>query len=268
MFFTDFFIRRSITTTLIMAAILVFGLISYLSLPVSNLPAVEYPTIQVSASLPGANPDVMASSVATPLESEFSTIAGINSMSSSSSQGTTSITLEFDLSRNIDAAAQDVQAAIARAQGKLPTDMPTPPSYSKVNPAEQPIMFIATHSDTMPLSELDNYAGTLMARRISMVSGVARVRLFGEAKYAVRVQADPAKMAAKQIDLEQVRNALSSGSINLPSGSLYGYSKAYTVQFTTALRMRNRASGIMTCLALCWRFRSSPAPIRWKWRMR
>ena len=235
MFFTDFFIRRSITTTLIMAAILVFGLISYLSLPVSNLPAVEYPTIQVSASLPGANPDVMASSVATPLESEFSTIAGINSMSSSSSQGTTSITLEFDLSRNIDAAAQDVQAAIARAQGKLPTDMPTPPSYSKVNPAEQPIMFIATHSDTMPLSELDNYAGTLMARRISMVSGVARVRLFGEAKYAVRVQADPAKMAAKQIDLEQVRNALSSGSINLPSGSLYGYSKAYTVQSDSQL---------------------------------
>jgi HAE1 family hydrophobic/amphiphilic exporter-1 len=235
MFFTDFFIRRAITTTLIMAAILVFGLLSYLSLPVSNLPAVEYPTIQVSAALPGANPDVMASSVATPLEAEFSTIAGLDSMSSSSSQGSTAITLEFDLSRNIDAAAQDVQAAIARAQGRLPTDMPTPPSYSKVNPAEQPIMFIATHSDTMPLSELDQYAGTLMARRISMVSGVARVRLFGEAKYAVRVQADPAKMAAKQIDLEQVRTALSSGSINLPSGSLYGYSKAYTVQSDSQL---------------------------------
>ena len=235
MFFTDFFIRRSITTTLVMAAILVFGLLSYLTLPVSNLPAVEYPTIEVDASLPGANPDVMASSVATPLESEFSTIAGLNSMSSSSSLGSTSITLQFDLSRSIDAAAQDVQAAIARAQGKLPTDMPTPPSYSKVNPAEQPIMYIATHSDTMTLSQLDQYAETLMARRISMVSGVARVRVFGAQKYAVRVQADPAKMAAEQIDLEQVRTALSSGSVNLPAGSLYGYSKAYTVSSDSQL---------------------------------
>ena len=177
----------------------------------------------------------MASSVATPLESEFSTIAGLNSMSSSSSLGTSSITLQFDLSRNIDAAAQDVQAAISRAQGKLPTDMPTPPSYSKVNPAEQPIMYIATHSDTMTLSELDQYAETLMARRISMVSGVARVRVFGSAKYAVRVQADPAKLATRQIDLEQIRTALSSGSVNLPAGSLYGYSKAYTVQSDSQL---------------------------------
>jgi len=235
MFFTDFFIRRSITTTLVMAAILVFGLLSYLSLPVSNLPAVEYPTIQVDAALPGANPDVMASSVATPLESQFSTIAGLNSMSSSSTLGDSSITLQFDLSRSIDAAAQDVQAAIARAQGKLPTDMPAPPSYSKVNPAEQPIMYIALHSDTMTLSQLDQYAETLMGRRISMVSGVARVRVFGAAKYAVRVQADPSKMASQQIDLEQVRTALSSGSVNLPAGSLYGYSKAYTVQSDSQL---------------------------------
>ncbi len=235
MHFTDFFIRRSITTTLIMAAILVFGVLSYVSLPVSNLPAVEYPTIQVSAALPGANPDVMASSVATPLEAEFSTIAGLNSMSSTSSLGTSAITLQFDLSRNIDAAAQDVQAAISRAQGKLPLDMPAPPSYAKVNPAEQPIMYIGTHSDTMPLSQLDQYAGTMMARRISMVSGVARVSLFGEAKYAVRVQADPAKLAAKQIDLEQIRTALATGSVNLPAGSLYGYSKAYTVQSDSQL---------------------------------
>ena len=233
--FTDFFIRRAITTTLIMAGILVFGLISYLSLPVSNLPAVEYPTIQVDASLPGANPDVMASSVATPLEAEFSTIAGLDSMSSSSSLGSSSVTLQFDLSRNIDAAAQDVQAAISRTQGRLPTNMPTPPSYSKVNPAEQPIMYIATHSDTMTLSQLDQYAETMMARRISMVSGVARVRVFGSAKYAVRVQADPAKMAAKQIDLEQVRSTLASGSVNLPSGSLYGYSKSYSVQSDSQL---------------------------------
>src|ERR1700744_1866376 len=187
--FTDFFIRRAITTTLVMVAILGFGLLSYFSLPVSNLPAVEYPTIQVSASLPGANPDVMASSVATPLEAEFATIAGIDSMSSSSSLGATTVTLQFELSRNIDAAAQDVQAAISRAQAKLPTNMPAPPSYSKVNPAEQPILYISVSSRTMTLSALDHYAETMMARRISMISGVARVQVFGSAKYAVRVQA-------------------------------------------------------------------------------
>src|SRR4051794_9006676 len=177
MYFTDFFIRRAITTTLVMTGILGFGLLSYFSLPVSNLPNVEYPTINVEASLPGANPDVMASSVATPLENQFSTIAGINSMSSSSSLGSTSITLQFDLSRNIDAAAQDVQAAIARAEGLLPTDMPSPPSYSKVNPAERPIMFIALSAKTMALSQLDQYAEQTMARRISMVSGVAQVQV-------------------------------------------------------------------------------------------
>ena len=235
MHFTDFFIRRAITTTLIMAGILGFGLLSYFSLPVSNLPVVEYPTIQVSASLPGANPDVMASSVATPLENQFSTIAGINSMSSSSSLGASSITLQFDLSRNIDAAAQDVQAAIARAQESLPTNMPTPPSYSKVNPAEQPILYIALSSKTMALSQLDQYAEQTMARRISMVSGVSQVEVFGAQKFAVRVQADPAKLAAYQVDLEQVRNALASGSVNLPAGSLYGYTKSYTVQSNSQL---------------------------------
>ncbi|HEY3937523.1 MAG TPA: efflux RND transporter permease subunit [Bryobacteraceae bacterium] len=233
--FTDLFIRRAITTTLVMVGILGFGLLSYFSLPVSNLPAVEYPTIQVSAALPGANPDVMASSVATPLEAEFSTIAGINSMSSSSSLGSTSITLQFDLSRNIDAAAQDVQAAISRAQGNMPTNMPTPPSYSKVNPAEQPILFVSLHSKTMPLSQLDQYAETMLARRISMVSGVARVEVFGAAKYAVRVQADPAKLAAHDVDLEQIRNVLATGSVNLPAGSLYGDSKAYTVSSDSQL---------------------------------
>jgi hydrophobe/amphiphile efflux-1 (HAE1) family protein len=235
MHFTDLFIRRAITTTLLMAGILIFGILSYTTLPVSNLPAVEYPTIQVSASLPGANPDTMASSVATPLEAEFSTIAGINSMSSSSSLGTTSITLQFDLSRDIDAAAQDVQAAISRAGGRLPTNMPAPPSYQKVNPAEQPILYIAVSSKTMSLSQLDEYAETTMARRISMVSGVARVRVFGAQKYAVRVQADPEKLAARQVDLEEVRNALASGSVNLPAGSLYGFNKAYTVDSTSQL---------------------------------
>ncbi len=233
--FTDIFIRRAITTTLLMAGILIFGLLSYFTLPVSNLPAVEYPTIQVSASLPGANPDVMASSVATPLEAEFSTIAGVNSMSSSSSLGSTSVTLQFDLSRNIDAAAQDVQAAIARAEGNLPTNMPAPPSYQKVNPAEQPIMYIAISSKTMSPSQLDEYAETMMGRRISMVSGVARVQVFGSQKFAVRVQADPEKLASRQIDLEQVRTALATGSLNLPAGELYGASKAYTVQSNSQL---------------------------------
>src|SRR5947209_8688027 len=204
--FTDLFIRRAITTTLLMAAILIFGILSYTTLPVSNLPAVEYPTLQVSASLPGANPDTMAASVATPLESEFATIAGINSMSSSNGVGSTTITLQFDLSRNIDAAAQDVQAAISRAQGNLPTNMPAPPSYSKVNPAERPILYIAVTSKTMTPSQVDEYAETMMARRISMVSGVARVQVFGAQKFAVRVQADPEKLAARQIDLEEVRN--------------------------------------------------------------
>jgi HAE1 family hydrophobic/amphiphilic exporter-1 len=177
----------------------------------------------------------MASSVATPLEAEFSTIAGINSMSSSSSLGSTSITLQFDLSRNIDAAAQDVQAAISRAQGNMPTNMPAPPSYSKVNPAEQPILFVSLHSKTMPLSQLDQYAETMLARRISMVSGVARVEVFGAAKYAVRVEADPAKLAAHDVDLEQIRNVLATGSVNLPAGSLYGDSKAYTVSSDSQL---------------------------------
>jgi hydrophobe/amphiphile efflux-1 (HAE1) family protein len=235
MHFTDLFIRRAITTTLLMAGILGFGLLSYFSLPVSNLPAVDYPTIEVSAALPGANPDTMASSVATPLEAEFSTIAGINSMSSSSSLGSTSITLQFDLSRDIDAAAQDVQAAISRAGGNLPTNMPTPPSYQKVNPAEQPILYIAISSKTMSLSHLDEYAETMMARRISMVSGVARVRVFGAQKFAVRVQADPEKLAARQVDLEEVRTALANGSVNLPAGSLYGFSKAYTVESNSQL---------------------------------
>src|SRR5947209_6501244 len=233
--FTDLFIRRAITTTLLMVGILVFGVLSYVTLPVSNLPAVDYPTIQVSASLPGANPDTMAASVATPLEAQFSTIAGINSMSSSSSLGSTAITLQFDLSRDIDSAGQDVQAAISRAQGSLPTNMPAPPSYSKVNPAEQPILYIAVSSKTMSLSQLDEYGETMMARRISMVSGVARVQVFGSKKFAVRIQADPTALASRQIDLEQVRNALSAGSLNLPAGSLYGTSKGYTVQSSSQL---------------------------------
>ncbi len=232
---TDFFIRRAVTTTLLMAAILAFGLLSYTTLPVSDLPAVEYPTIQVNAALPGANPDTMASSVATPLEKEFSNIAGVVSMSSSSSLGSTGVTLQFDLSRNIDGAAQDVQAAISRASGSLPSNMPAPPSYSKVNPAARAVLYIGARSDTMTLAALDEYAETLLARRISMVSGVAEVRVFGSKKYAVRIQADPNRLASRQIGLEEIRDALSHGNVDLPAGSLYGFTKAYTVQSNSQL---------------------------------
>ena len=232
---TDFFIRRAVTTTLLMVAILGFGLLSYFTLPVSDLPNVEYPTIQVTAALPGANPDVMASSVATPLEKEFSNIAGVDSMSSSSTLGSTDITLQFDMSRSIDAAAQDVQAAISRAGGDLPTNMPAPPSYSKVNPAERPVLFMSLSSSTMTGSALDEYAETLIGRRISMVSGVSQVFVYGAKKYAVRIQADPNKLASRDVGLEELRDALAHGNVNLPSGSLYGFTKAFTVQSNSQL---------------------------------
>jgi hydrophobe/amphiphile efflux-1 (HAE1) family protein len=230
MHFTDFFIRRAITTTLIMAAILGFGLLSYLSLPVSDLPAVEYPSLQVYAGLPGANPDIMASSVATPLEKEFSNIDGIEAMSSSSGLGNTNINLQFTLKRSIDAAAQDVQAAIARASGSLPSNMPAPPSYYKSNPASNPVIYLTLSSSTMAPAALDEYAETLLARRVSMVSGVAQVQVQGSKKYAVRVHADPEKLASRQVGLEEIRDALSHQNVNLPAGSLFGWTKAYTIQ--------------------------------------
>jgi HAE1 family hydrophobic/amphiphilic exporter-1 len=171
----ELFIRRPVMTTLVMSGILLFGLISYRFLSVSDLPSVDYPTIQVSASLPGASPDTMAASVATPLEKQFSTIAGIDSMSSVSTLGSAQITIQFTLDRSIDAAAQDVQAAIAKAARQLPPNMPTPPTYSKVNPADQPILYLALSSPTLPLSSVDEYAETMMAQRISMIDGVALV---------------------------------------------------------------------------------------------
>ncbi len=232
---TDFFIRRAVTTTLFVTAILAFGIMSYMTLPVSDLPTVEYPTIDVSAALPGANPDIMAASVATPLEKEFSNIAGIDSMSSSSSLGSTDITLQFNLSRSIDAAAQDVQAAISRASGGLPTNMPSPPSYNKQNPAASPVLYLSVSSRTMAMSSLDEYAETLMARQISMVGGVANVRVYGSKKYAVRIQVDPDRLASREVGLEEVRDSLSHGNVNMPAGSLYGFSKAYTVQSNSQL---------------------------------
>src|SRR5258706_275103 len=187
---SELFIKRPITTTLIMLGIGVFGVMSYQLLPVSDLPVIDFPTIQVSANLPGASPSTVASSVALPLEKQFSSIAGLNSINSTSSLGSTNITLQFDLSRNIDAAAQDVQSMIAKTQRQLPPQMPTPPSYQKVNPGDAPVVLLALRSPTLPIWTVDEYAESTMAQRISMVSGVAQVGAYGAAKYAVRIDAD------------------------------------------------------------------------------
>ncbi len=217
-------------TTLVMLALLLFGIVAYRALPVSDLPNVDFPTIQVSAGLPGASPDTMASAVAMPLEKQFSTIAGVDQMTSTNTLGSTSITLQFSLDRNIDAAAQDVQAMIAKAARDLPQNMPSPPSYQKVNPADQPVLYMAVSSPTLRLSDVDEYAETLLAQRISMVSGVAQVSVFGAQKYAVRVQLDPEKLASMQIGVDDVTKAVQAGNVNLPTGTLWGNRQAYTVQ--------------------------------------
>ena len=227
---SDPFIRRPVMTTLVMLAILLFGIMGYRKLPVSDLPNVDFPTILVTANLPGASPETMASSVATPLEKEFSTIAGIDQMTSSSGLGLTQITLTFDLSRNIDAAAQDVQAAIAKAASQLPQDMPSPPSYQKVNPADRPILYFALYSPTLSLSVVDEYAETFIAQRVSMISGVAQVSVFGSQKYAVRVRLDPDSMAVRGIGIDEVAAAISQGNVNLPTGTLSGPHQAFTVE--------------------------------------
>jgi HAE1 family hydrophobic/amphiphilic exporter-1 len=232
----ELFIRRPVMTTLVMSGILLFGLIGYRLLPVSDLPSVDYPTIQVSASLPGANPDTMASSVATPLEKQFSIIAGVDSMSSVSSLGSVQITIQFTLDRSIDAAAQDVQAAIARAARQLPPNMPTPPTYQKVNPADSPILYLALSSPTLPLSTVDDYAETLLAQRISMITGVAQVSVFGSQQYAVRVQVDPNKLTAYGIGIDEVESAVEQGNVDQPTGTLYGRHQAFTVQATGQLQ--------------------------------
>ncbi|HZE22200.1 MAG TPA: efflux RND transporter permease subunit, partial [Desulfobaccales bacterium] len=229
------FIRRPIMTTLVMLAILLFGAMSYRYLPVSDLPNVDFPTILVSAELPGASPETMASAVATPLERQFSTIAGLDSMTSSNALGLTQITLQFNLSRSLDAAAQDVQAAIGKAARQLPPDMPNPPTYQKVNPADQPILYLAVMSDTLPLSKVDDYADTMMAQRISMINGVAQVMIYGEQKYAVRVQLDPKALASRGLGINEVADAVKNANVNLPTGTLYGAHRAYTVQATGQL---------------------------------
>jgi HAE1 family hydrophobic/amphiphilic exporter-1 len=228
--FAETFIRRPVATTLLVLTILIFGVMGYAKLPVSDLPTIDYPTIQVNASLPGANPDTMASSVATPLEKQFSTISGITSISSRSSQGSTNISLTFDLDRNIDAAAQDVQTAIARSSRGLPPGMPSPPSYNKSNPSDQPVLFLTMGSETLPLSQVDRYAENIIAQRLSMVTGVAQVNVFGAQKYAVRIDLDPGQLAARQIGIDQVAQAINGANVNRPTGTLYGPNRNYVVQ--------------------------------------
>jgi HAE1 family hydrophobic/amphiphilic exporter-1 len=226
----EVFIRRPVMTTLCSLAIVMFGFMAYRLLPVSDLPNVDFPTIQVNASLPGANPETMASSIATPLEKQFTTIAGLDSMTSTSIQGSTSITLQFNLSRNIDAAAQDVQSAITATLSQLPPGMPSPPTFRKVNPADSPVLYLSLSSTIMPISQVDEYAETFLGERISMVSGVAQVQVYGSQKYAVRIQLDPKKLAARGIGIDEVAQAVQSANVNIPTGTLYGKQKAFTVE--------------------------------------
>ena len=225
----DLFIRRPITTTLLTIGIVVFGAMSYRLLPVSDLPAIDFPTISVNASLPGASPETMASAVALPLEKQFSAISGLSSMNSTSSLGGTNVTLQFDLDRNIDAAAQDVQTMIARASRQLPPQMPAPPSYQKVNPGDFPVMFLVLRSPTLPLTTVNEYADSTVSQRISMVKGVAQVQVFGPAKYAVRIDLDPRKLAAHGVGMDEVVTAVQSANVNLPTGTLAGHANTFTV---------------------------------------
>jgi HAE1 family hydrophobic/amphiphilic exporter-1 len=233
--FSEPFIRRPVMTVLVMAGILIFGLAAYRLLPVSTLPNIDFPTIQVSAQLPGASPETMASAVATPLEKQFSTIAGIDQMTSISGQGTTQITIQFSLDRDIDAAAQDVNSAIAAAGRQLPATMPAPPSFRKVNPADFPVFYLALTSDTLPLSAVNEYAETNLAQRISTISGVAQVLVYGQQKYAVRVQVDPNALAARGVGINEVEQAIANANVNLPTGTLYGRDRMFAVQATGQL---------------------------------
>nr|WP_275711557.1 efflux RND transporter permease subunit [Dechloromonas hankyongensis]MCG2578223.1 efflux RND transporter permease subunit [Dechloromonas hankyongensis] len=248
-------IRRPVMTTLMMVALLIFGIIGYRALPVSELPAVDFPTISVTANLPGASPETMAAAVATPLEGQFSTIAGLDSMTSTSAQGSTTITLQFALDRNIDAAAQDVQSSIAAALRKLPPNMPTPPSFRKVNPADSPIFYIAMSSPTLPLSLVHEYAETQLAQRLSTVPGVAQVQIYGSQKFAVRVQANPDQLAARGVGIDELQQAIAQGNVNQPVGQLDGSRQTFALKDNGQL---NNAAAYRP-LIVTWR---NGAPVR------
>jgi HAE1 family hydrophobic/amphiphilic exporter-1 len=237
------FIERPIATSLLMGAIALFGSVAYQKLAVSDLPNVDFPTLLVTALLPGASPETMAASVATPLENQFSNIAGIESMTSINSLGSTQVTLEFDLNRSMDGAAIDIQSAITQASRQLPLNMPTPPTFAKVNPADQPILYLTLTSKEVPLWNLDEFAETRIAQRISMVSGVAQVQVQGAQKYAVHVQMDPHSMAAHHVGINEVENALKAWNVNLPTGQITGPQRSFTLQtsgqLTTADQYRS-----------------------------
>jgi len=239
------FIERPVATILTMVAIFFGGIVAYNRLPVNELPNVDFPTIEVSANLSGAGPETMAAAVATPLEREFSTIAGIDAMSSTSSLGRTRITLQFSMERDIDAAAQDVQTAIARVQRLLPEDMTSPPSFRKVDPSSQPILFIALSSPVLPLSTVNEYADTVLSQRISMVKGVAQVNVYGSQKFAVRIYLNPESLKAKGIGIDEVEDAVSTANVNLPTGTLYGKHKAYTIKATGQLAEAEKYKGVV-----------------------
>src|SRR5437868_1652225 len=226
---SELFVRRPVATSLIMVGIVGAGVIGYGQLPVSDLPNVDFPTINVQASLAGASPETMASVVATPLEKRFSSIPGVDAITSTSSQGATNITLQFSLDRSIDAAAQDVQSAIAGVSRGLPRDM-QPPSYSKSNPADQPILYMALTSTSLPLSTVDEYAETLIAQRISTIDGVAQVSVMGAQKYAIRIQLDPRNLASRRIGIDDVVGAVGTSNVNSPTGILWGKQQAVAVQ--------------------------------------
>ncbi len=223
------FIKRPVATSLIAAAFLVFGIVAYFNLPVAALPQVDFPTIQVSAGLPGASPETMASNVATPLERQFSLITGVTQMTSASTNGSTSVTLQFELSRNIDSAAQDVQSAINAASAQLPSNLPAAPSFRKVNPADSPIVILSLNSDTLPISTVDDYADNILSQQISRIDGVGLVNIAGQQKPAVRIRIDPRKAAALGLQIDAVRAAVAASTVNAPKGSLNGGQKSYTV---------------------------------------
>ncbi|MDO9100245.1 MAG: efflux RND transporter permease subunit, partial [Caldisericota bacterium] len=232
---SELVIKRPVMTSLIMLAMVIFGLFAYQLLPVNDLPSIDYPTIQVTSNLPGASPETMASAVATPLEREFSTIAGLDSMNSTNGQGVSIIVLKFTLKKDIDAAAQDVQAAISKAARQLPQDMPNPPSYRKVNPADSPVIYLALSSPTLPLSQINEFADTVISPRISMINGVAQVMVYGSQKYAVRVQLNPQALTSRKIGLEEVATAIAKWNVNLPTGGLQGDKQVFTLLATGQL---------------------------------
>ena len=231
---SDFCIRRPVFTILLMAALMVGGLAGYRTLAVSALPRVDFPTISVTASLPGASPETMASAVATPLERQFSTISGITSMTSTSFLGRTEVTIQFDLDRDLDGAALDVQSAISATLRRLPPQMTTPPSFQKVNPADQPVLFVALSSDTLPLSQVNEVADTMLAQRISTLSGVAQVLIFGSQKYAVRVRADANRLLSMGLSYDDLRRAITAAASNAPVGIISGEQQLYNIDIANS----------------------------------